>query len=56
MTGDIVENYQNKKMFDQKDIDERGEVPAPYCVEKYNFNPFMVRGEYDLDRQGRPLL
>jgi hypothetical protein len=26
-------------MFPAVDIDERGEVPAPFCVEKYNFNP-----------------
>jgi hypothetical protein len=55
-TGDIIENYQNSKMFDQKDIDERGEVPAPYCVEKYNFNPFQVHGDFDYDRVGRPII
>ena len=55
-TGDIIENFQNKKMFDQKDIDERGEIPAPYCVEKHNFNPFSVRGDIDFDRVGRPII
>ena len=34
-------------------MDERGEIPAPFCVEKYNFNPFMMRGEFEQDRQGR---
>ena len=43
-------------MFDQKDIDERGEVPAPYSVEKYNFNPFQVHGDFDYDRVGRPII
>lgn len=46
-TGDIIENYQNKKMFDQRDIDERGEIPAPFSLEKFNFNPHSVRGDLD---------
>ena len=43
-------------MFDKKDIDERGEVPAPYCVEKYNFNPFTIRGDFEFDRVGKPII
>ena len=43
-------------MFDHKDIDERGEVPAPYSVEKYNFSPFQVCGDLDYDRVGRPII
>ena len=34
-------------MFDSKDMDDRGEVPAPFCVEKYNFNPHNIRGDLD---------
>lgn len=41
-------------MFDKNDIDERGDIPAPFCVEKYNFNPFNIKGEFDYDKQGRP--
>jgi len=26
-------------MFAASELDERGEVPAPFSVEKYNFNP-----------------
>jgi hypothetical protein len=37
-------------MFDKEDIDERGEIPMPFCVEKYNFNPFNIRGNFDYDR------
>lgn len=43
-------------MFEREDIDERGEIPAPFCVEKHNFNPFQVRGDLDYDRAGRPIL
>jgi hypothetical protein len=54
-SGDIIENYQKNKMFDHKDIDERGEIPAPFCVEKHNFNPHSVRGDLEYDRAGRPI-
>jgi hypothetical protein len=50
-TGDIIEMHEKKKMFDKEEIDERGEIPAPYCVEKHNFNPFKLRGDFDIDRQ-----
>jgi len=46
-TGDIIENYQSKKMFSKSDLDERGEVPAPFCLEKYNFNPHALMGDFD---------
>ncbi len=54
-TGDILENYQNQRVFSREDMDERGEIPAPFCVEKFNFNPFLVKGELDYDRAGRPI-
>lgn len=54
-SGDIVENMNNRTMFKKDDIDERGEIPAPFCVDKFNFNPNMVRGDLDYDRAGRPV-
>lgn len=41
-------------MFDKKDLDDRGEIPAPFCVEKYNFNPHNIRGDFDYDKEGNP--
>jgi hypothetical protein len=38
-TGDIINNFNQEKMFDITDVDDRGEVPAPFNVEKHNFNP-----------------
>lgn len=55
-TGDIVNNLNGERMFDRKDLDERGEVPAPFCFEKHNFNPHAVRGEFDFDRNGKPIV
>ena len=43
-------------MFEYKELDERGEIPAPFCVEKYNFNPFGMRGNFDYDRSGKPVI
>lgn len=55
-TGDIMEHTFGQKMFDHKDIDERGEIPAPFCVEKYNFNPFQIKGEFDYDKNGNSII
>lgn len=46
-TGDILENYSKSKMFDAHDMDEKGEVPAPFCLEKFNFNPHDLLGNLD---------
>jgi len=45
-------------MFDAKDMDDRGEVPAPFCIEKFNFNPHNLIGDFDYvtdDRTGHPV-
>lgn len=55
-TGDIINNLDGKKMFDSKEIDEKGEVPAPFNVEKHNFNPHLTRGDFDYDRNGKPIV
>lgn len=46
-TGDIIENYTGKKLFNAADIDEKGEIPQPFCLEKYNFNPHDLMGDLD---------
>lgn len=48
-TGDIVEKEKGKKVFDKKDLDERGELPPPFNIERYNFNPHDIRGAFDRD-------
>jgi hypothetical protein len=55
-TGDIVNNLNGDKMFDKKELDERGEIPAPFNVEKYNFNPHLSRGDFDYDKNGKPIV
>jgi hypothetical protein len=43
-------------MFNKTDLDERGEVPAPFNFEKYNFNPHQCRGDFDYDRNDKPVI
>lgn len=43
-------------MFSKDDMDERGEVPAPFCIEKHNFNPHLVRGHFDYDRNDKAIV
>lgn len=43
-------------MFKKDDMDERGEVPAPFCIEKHNFNPHLVRGDFDYDRNDKAIV
>jgi hypothetical protein len=52
--GDIINNFNNKKMFPKSDLDERGELPAPFNIEKHNFNPHKIRGNFDYDGNGIP--
>jgi len=54
--GNIINNLNGDKMFDKKALDERGEVPAPFNVEKHNFNPIRCRGDFDYDRNGRAMI
>ena len=53
---DIIDNLNGEKMFSKDDMDERGEVPAPFCIEKHNFNPHLVRGHFDYDRNDKAIV
>jgi hypothetical protein len=43
-------------MFPKEDLDEKGEVPAPFSIEKHNFNPHTSRGDFDYDRNGKAIV
>lgn len=55
-TGNVINNFNKEKMFDAKDLDDRGELPAPFNVEKHNFNPHEIRGDFNFDRNGKPII
>ena len=37
-------------LFHKSEMDEMGEIPAPFCVEKFNFNPFTIKPKGNLKR------
>ena len=41
-----------EKMFDRQELDSRGELPAPFILEKNNFNPHNVKGDVEEDING----
>jgi len=55
-TGDVVEKENGKKIFDFLDLDERGELPPPFNLERFNFNVHDVRGYFDRDADGNEVL
>jgi len=55
-SGDIINNLNDEVMFTIKDVDDRGELPAPFNIEKHNFNPHEVRGEFNYDRNGKAIV
>ena len=55
-TGDVVEKEKGIKVFDFKDLDEKGELPAPFNLERFNFNVHDVRGHFDRDLEGNEIV
>jgi hypothetical protein len=54
-TGDILHAKTGKKVFDRRDLDERGNIPMPFAIEKFNFNPFDLQGDYEFTDVNDPL-
>ena len=55
-TGDVLEKERKQKLFDARELDERGELPPPFNLERYNFNIHDVRGHFDRDADGNELV
>ena len=43
-------------MFSIKDLDEKGEIPLPFTLNRFNFNPHEIIGNFDYDEHGIPKL
>ena len=54
-SGAVLENQNFQQMFTREELDERGEVPAPFNIEKHNFNPHTIMGDFDYT-DGKPEL
>lgn len=37
------------------DLDERGNIPMPHSIERFNFNPFDLLGTFFFDEVEDPL-
>lgn len=55
-TGHIVEKEQKRKIFDADELDDRGELPPPFNLERFNFNVHDVRGHFDRDASGNEII
>ena len=51
----MLHNRSGEKMFARKDLDEKGNIPMPHALEKYNFNPFDLLGTFFYDDVEDPL-
>jgi len=43
--GNVIDKDKGEVMFTKGELDEMGEIPAPFCVEKFNFNPFTIKAK-----------
>jgi hypothetical protein len=48
--GAVINKYNYNVMFMPEELDENGEIPNPYKVERLNFNPFEIMGDFDYDK------
>lgn len=55
-TGDVLDREKGRKVFSSEELDERGELPPPFNLERYNFNGHDVRGHFDKDSNGEDIL
>ena len=55
--GHIKHKYEpGRRLFSVKDLDEKGEIPIPFALNRYNFNPHEITGSFDFDDIGNPKL
>jgi len=54
-TGDVIHRVTGGRVFARKDLDERGNIPMPYAIEKFNFSPFEMLGTFFYDDCEDPL-
>ena len=54
-TGNVVQTDTGAVVFAAPDLDERGNIPMPFALEKFNFNPFDLLGTFFYDDVEDPL-
>lgn len=44
-------------MFKKEDLTDEGEIPMPFRMEAYNFNPHEIIGNFDYDKKSnKPII
>jgi hypothetical protein len=43
-------------MFGKSQMDENGNLPHPFQLERWNFNPHDIKGDFDYDRKGKAMI
>ena len=51
----MIHNGTGATVFMNRDLDERGNIPMPFAIEKFNFNPFDLLGTFFYDDVEDPL-
>lgn len=58
--GDLRSRYTFDVLFVNRDLiglgDNRVELPLPYRLERYNFNPHQCFGNFDYDERDKPII
>jgi hypothetical protein len=50
-SGNVIEKEDKRTMFRKSQLDDMGELPAPFSMEKHNFNPLEMLGHLDYNPQ-----
>jgi hypothetical protein len=54
--GNVIDSKTDKEMFNKEQLDPRGDIPQPFKLERYNFNPHDITGAFAIGKNGKPVL
>ena len=54
--GDVIDTRTEKEMFNKGQLDNKGDIPQPFNLERYNFNPHDITGAFKVNKNGKPIL
>jgi len=54
--GNVIDTKTEKEMFNKDKLDARGDIPQPFNLERYNFNPHDITGAFAVGKNGKPIL
>ena len=54
--GNVIDCKTEKQMFEKDKLDPSGDIPQPFKLERYNFNPHDITGDFGFDRNDKPAL